>query len=128
MSVWRWLRVGNQKKNTLSFKSAWNSSIFSVLNFAANGIPPKSVSSENSPNSPTPDKLKSTDKLKPEHITVFWYVKILRGCIVASLVRFFTREATIHPLRILTYQKTVMCSVSIKSIYRWISIYRGLKN
>ena len=30
MSVWRWLRVGN----TLSFKSAWNSQIFSVLNFA----------------------------------------------------------------------------------------------
>jgi hypothetical protein len=62
------------------------------------------------PISPTTDKLKSTDKLKPEHITVFQYVKILRGCIVASLVLFFTKEATIHPLRILTYRKTVMCS------------------
>ncbi len=60
--------------------------------------------------SPTTDKLKSTDKLKPEHISVFRYAKIVRGCIVASLDRFFTREATIHPLRILVYRKTVMCS------------------
>ena len=37
--------------------------------------------------SPTTDKFKSTDKLKPEDITVFRYVKILRGCIVASLVK-----------------------------------------
>ena len=34
------------------------------------------------------DKLKLFDKLKPEHITVFQYVKILfLGCIVTSLVK-----------------------------------------
>ena len=40
--------------------------------------------------SPMFDKLKLFDKQKPEHITVFRYVKILRGCIVASLVTLWT--------------------------------------
>jgi hypothetical protein len=52
----------------------------------------------------------SSDIEQSEHITGFWYVKILRGCIVASLGENTSREATIHPLRILTYRNPVMCS------------------
>ncbi len=55
----------------------------------------------------TPDKLKSTDKLKPEHITGFRYVKILE-CIVASL-----------PVSV---EKCAL--VSIYRLNSWISIYR----
>ncbi len=35
---------------------------------------------------------------------------MLRGCVVASQVKKRTREATIHPLRISTCRKPVMCS------------------
>ena len=45
----------------------------------------------------TPDKLKSTDQLKPEHITVFRYAKILRGCVVASGPFFHQRGNNTPP-------------------------------
>ncbi len=47
------------------------------------------------PNSPTTDKLKSTDKLKPEHIKVFRYVKILRGCVVVYLVKSVPKNCNV---------------------------------